>query len=88
MKKIIYLLIFAVLLGVVIALLSGLVGNLFTGMIGGSYWGYPFSWISRAFYEPGHYGPMIYDLFALVIDIVIWSLISFGILYITFKKKL
>ncbi len=87
MKKIVYkLIISSLIMGMIITLITGLFTH--QGVVGANWWGYPFTWLTRAVVSPEYSPPLNLNLLNLIIDIIIWTIIAFAIFVVIFKKKI
>jgi len=79
MRKIIKLIIFFIIIGLIITLITGLFSNLDT-LVGVSRWGYPLYWLSKMVIGPQYSPPLDIVWLNLIIDVIIWSIIVYLIL--------
>jgi hypothetical protein len=85
------MLVCAFVAGVVITLLTGLIVNapdcVFTlCVVGAVYYGYPFAWLARVVAAPP-YSPWFIRLVRLILDIVVWTIVVYVILFAVSKTK-
>ncbi|OGD53381.1 hypothetical protein A3K80_05320 [Candidatus Bathyarchaeota archaeon RBG_13_38_9] len=66
--------------GLVITLLTGLFTNMPVMLLGAAHYGYPFAWLIRLVIAPEHF-PWRVNILNLVMDIVIWSIVVFIIIF-------
>ena len=69
--------------GSLITAISALVPN--TGVMGALAFGFPFPWLSQSFYPAG--GPMILNFTGLVLDLLVWTIVSFIVITLTLKLR-
>ena len=78
--------VFAVIGGVVITLITGLINNTPEMLVGATWSGYPLAWLVTVVYpgSPWHIRPLRF-----VIDIVVWAIVVWIILFAVskFRKK-
>lgn len=79
-------LILAVIVGVAITLITGLIPNTPPMLVGAVHYGYPFPWLFRMIVGPGYF-PWATDTGNLVVDIILWSIIT-GIVLLALHRKL
>ena len=79
MKKMIQLIIFFIIIGLIITLITGLFSNLDT-IVGASIWGYPLHWLSKMVVGSQYSPPLDVVWLNLIIDIMIWSIVVYLIL--------
>ena len=90
LKSSMKMLIYAVVAGVVITLLTGLIGN--TPEMGGQplmgavYFGYPFAWLEMMVVAP-QYFPWVVRPLRLILDVVVWTVVVWVILFVVSKVK-
>lgn len=77
---------FAIVGGVVITLLTGLVENMPSLLVGAVHYGYPLAWLTRLVIAP-EFIPWHVDYANLIIDIVVWVIIVWIILFVLSKRK-
>ena len=82
MKMVVY----AVVAGVVITLLTGLIGDTPEMLVGAVYYGYPFAWLEMMVVAP-QYFPWVVRPIRLILDIVVWAVVVWVILFIISKVK-
>jgi hypothetical protein len=72
--------IYSIIGGLVITLLTGLLTNMPAKLLGAEHYGYPFAWLIRLVIAP-EYFPWRVNILNLIMDIVIWSIIVFIIIF-------
>ncbi|MGA2625977.1 MAG: hypothetical protein ABSF63_02820 [Candidatus Bathyarchaeia archaeon] len=82
MKMVVY----AVVAGVVITLLTGLIGDTPEMLVGAVYYGYPFAWLEMMVVAP-QYFPWVVRPIRLILDIVVWAVVVWVILFAVSKAK-
>jgi hypothetical protein len=82
MKMVVY----AIVAGVVITLLTGLIGNTPEMLVGAVYYGYPFAWLEMMVVAP-QYFPWVVRPLRLILDIVVWAVVVWVILFVVSKAK-
>jgi hypothetical protein len=80
------MIVYAVVAGVVITLLTGLIGNTPEMLVGAVYYGYPFAWLEMMVVAP-QYFPWVVRPLRLILDIVVWTVIVWVILFVASKAK-
>ena len=80
------LLIFAIIGGVVITLITGLINNTPEMLVGAVYYGFPFAWLQMLVIAP-QYFPWHVRPLRLVLDIVVWTVIVWVILFAVSKAR-
>ena len=78
--------VYAVFAGVVITLLTGLIGNTPEMLVGADYYGYPFAWLEMMLVAP-QYFPWVVRPLQLILDIVVWTVVVWVILFVVSKAK-
>ena len=86
MKASMKLWIFALIGGIVITLITGLINNTPEMLVGAVYYGYPLAWLQMLVIAP-QYFPWHVRPLRLVIDIVIWAVIVWVILFAISKAR-
>jgi large-conductance mechanosensitive channel len=86
MKESMKLLIFAIIGGAVITLITGLINTTPEMLVGAVYYGYPFAWLEMLVIAP-QYFPWHVRPLRLVLDIVIWAVIIWVILFAISKAR-
>jgi hypothetical protein len=81
MEKLIKITIYSVICGIILTLVTFLRGQ----PIGGGPIGFPFPWLHSTVL-PSNSG-YTFDWTGLISDILIWSVISFAVLFVLFRKK-
>lgn len=81
MKKLEKISIYSIIGGVILTLITFLEGH----PIGGGPIGFPFP-LAQLTVQPAFTG-YTYDYIGLILDILIWSIISFVVLFVLFRKK-
>ena len=79
-------LIFAVIGGIVITLLTGLINNTPGMLVGAVWYGYPFPWLIMYVIAP-QYFPWHVRPIRLILDIVVWAVVVWVILYVVSKVR-
>jgi len=69
--------------GSLITAISALLPN--SAIIGAIAFGFPFPWLSQSFFPSG--GPMILDFTGLVLDLLVWTIVSFILITLTLKFR-
>jgi len=77
---------FAVIGGVVITLLTGLASHTPEMLVGAVYYGYPFAWLEMLVIAP-QYFPWVVRPVRLVLDIVVWAVVVWVILFAVSKTR-
>jgi len=77
---------FAVIGGVVITLLTGLASHTPEMLVGAVYYGYPFAWLEMLVIAP-QYFPWVVRPVRLVLDIVVWAVVVWVILFAISKAR-
>ena len=72
--------------GLVITLLTGLISNTPAKLVGAVHYGYPLAWLIRLVIAP-EYFPWRVNILNLIVDIVIWSIIVFIIIFAVAKTR-
>jgi hypothetical protein len=80
------LLLFAVIGGVLITLLTGLINHTPEMLVGAVYYGYPFAWLEMMVVAP-QYFPWVVRPVRLVLDIVVWAVVLWVVLFVVFKAR-
>jgi hypothetical protein len=80
------LLIFAIIGGIVITLITGLINNTPEMLMGAVYYGYPLAWLEMLVVAP-QYFPWHVRPLRLIIDIVVWAVIVWVILFAISKAR-
>jgi len=78
--------VFALIGGIVITLLTGLVGHTPEMLVGAVYYGYPFAWLEMMVVAP-QYFPWVVRPLRLVLDIVVWAIIVWVILFVVSQAR-
>jgi len=78
--------VFAVIGGVVITLLTGLINHTPEMLVGAVYYGYPFAWLEMMVVAPQYY-PWVVRPVRLVLDIVVWFIIVWVVLFVVSKAR-
>jgi len=86
LKSSMRMVVYAVVAGVVITLLTGLIGNTPEMLVGAVYYGYPFRWLEMMVVAP-QYFPWVVRPLRLILDIVVWTVIVWVILFVVSKVK-
>jgi len=79
-------LIFAIIGGVVITLLTGLINRTPPMLVGAVYYGYPFAWLEMMVIAP-QYFPWVVRPVRLILDIVVWTIVVWVILFVISKVR-
>ena len=79
-------LIFAIIGGVAITLLTGLIDHTPAMLVGAVYYGYPFAWLEMLVVAP-QYFPWVVRPLRLVLDIVVWAIVVWIILFVASKVR-
>ena len=79
-------LIFAIIGGVVITLLTGLINRTPPMLVGAVYYGYPFAWLEMMVIAP-QYFPWVVRPVRLILDIVVWAIVVWVILFVVSKVR-
>ena len=79
-------LVFAVIGGIVITLLTGLANHTPEMLVGAVYYGYPFAWLEMLVIAP-QYFPWVVRPLRLVLDIVVWAIVVWIILFAVSKAR-
>ena len=77
--------VYAVVAGV-ITLLTGLIGDTPEMLVGAVYYGYPFAWLEMMVVAP-QYFPWVVRPIRLILDIVVWAVVVWVILFAVSKAK-
>ena len=72
--------------GIVITLLTGLADHTPEMLVGAVYYGYPFAWLEMMVVAP-QYFPWVVRPVRLVLDIVVWAVIVWIILFVFSKAR-
>ena len=80
------ILVYAVVAGIAITLLTGLIGNTPEMLVGAVYFGYPFAWLEMMVIAP-QYFPWVVRPIRLILDIVVWAVVVWVILFVVSKAK-
>ena len=86
MKSSMKMLVYAFVAGVVITLLTGLIGDTPEMLVGAVYYGYPFAWLEMMVVAP-QYFPWVVRPIRLILDIVVWAVVVWVILFAVSKAK-
>jgi hypothetical protein len=78
--------VYAVVAGIAITLLTGLIGNTPEMLVGAVYFGYPFAWLEMMVIAP-QYFPWVVRPIRLILDIVVWAVVVWVILFAVSKAK-
>jgi hypothetical protein len=78
--------IFAVVGGIIVTLVTGLLDHTPSGLMGAVWYGYPLVWLVRLVVAP-QYFPWVVRPLRLIIDIVVWTIVVWIILFIVSKAK-
>lgn len=76
----------AVIGGVVITLLTALIDHTPEMLVGAVYYGYPFAWLEMLVVAP-QYFPWLVRPVRLVLDIVVWTIVVWIILFVVSKVR-
>ena len=79
-------LVFAVIGGIMITLLTGLANHTPEMLVGAVYYGYPFAWLEMLVIAP-QYFPWVVRPLRLVLDIVVWAIVVWIILFAVSKAR-
>ena len=79
-------LILAVIGGIVITLLTGLIDHTPEMLVGAVYYGYPLAWLEMLVIAP-QYFPWVVRPIRLIIDIVVWAIVVWVILFVISKVR-
>jgi len=79
-------LILAVIGGIVVTLLTGLINHTPEMLVGAVYYGYPLAWLEMLVVAP-QYFPWIVRPIRLVIDIVVWFIVVWVILFLVSRLR-
>ena len=79
-------LIFAIIGGIIITLITGLFEHTPSGLMGAVWYGYPLAWLVQMIVAP-QYFPWVVRPFRLIIDIVVWAIVVWIILFAISKTK-
>jgi len=79
-------LILAVVGGVVLTLITGLFRNTPSGLMGAVWYGYPLTWLVQMIVAP-QYFPWVVRPLELVVDLVVWIIVVWVILFVVSKMK-
>jgi hypothetical protein len=74
------LVVYSIIGGLVVTLLTGLFTNMPAALLGAVHYGYPFAWLIRLVIAP-EYFPWRINILNLIMDIVIWSIVGFIIIF-------
>lgn len=80
------ILIFAVIGGIVITLATGLISNTPAMLVGAVFYGYPLPWLVMLVIAP-QYFPWHVRPVRLIIDIVVWAIVVWVILFVVSKAR-
>ncbi len=86
LKSSMKMVIFAVVGGVIVTLVTALFNNTPEMLMGAVYYGYPFAWLEMMVVAP-QYFPWVVRPLRLILDIVIWTVIVWVILFAVSKVK-
>jgi len=86
LKSSMKMLVYAFVAGVVITLLTGLIGDTPEMLVGAVYYGYPFAWLEMMVVAP-QYFPWVVRPIRLILDIVVWAVVVWVILFAVSKAK-
>ena len=86
MKASVKTLIFAIIGGVAITLLTGLIDHTPAMLVGAVYYGYPFAWLEMLVVAP-QYFPWVVRPLRLVLDIVVWAIVVWIMLFVASKVR-
>ena len=86
MKASLKLLIFAIIGGIVITLITGLINNTPEMLVGVVYYGYPLAWLQMLVIAPQYFPWHVHPL-RLVLDILVWTVIVWIILFAVSKAR-
>jgi len=76
----------AIIGGVVITLVTGLLDHTPEMLVGAVYYGYPFAWLEMMVVAP-QYFPWVVRPVRLVLDVVVWAVVVWVILFIVSKVR-
>jgi len=79
-------LIFALIGGIVMTLLTGLANNTPEMLVGAVYYGYPLPWLVMLVIAPQYFPWHVHPL-RLIIDIIVWAIVVWVILYAVSKAR-
>lgn len=79
-------LIFAVVGGIIITLITGSFDHTPSGLMGAVWYGYPLAWLEMLIVAP-QYFPWVVRPVRLVIDVVVWVIVVWIILFVISKIK-
>ena len=79
-------LILAVIGGIVITLLTGLINHTPEMLVGAVFYGYPLAWLEMLVVAP-QYFPWVVRPVRLVIDIVVWAIVVWVVLFVVSKVR-
>jgi len=86
LKSSMKMVIFAVIGGIIITLVTGLFNNTPEMLMGAVYYGFPFAWLEMMVVAP-QYFPWVVRPLRLILDIVIWTVVVWVILFAVSKAK-
>ena len=86
MKSSMKMVFFAVIGGIIITLVTGLFNNTPEMLMGAVYYGFPFAWLEMMVVAP-QYFPWVVRPLRLILDIVIWTVVVWVILFAVSKAK-
>jgi len=69
-----------------ITLLTGLINHTPEMLVGAVYYGYPFAWLEMMVVAP-QYFPWVVRPVRLVLDIVVWAVVVWVVLFVVFKAR-
>lgn len=76
----------AILGGIVITILTGLGENMPTMLVGAVHYGYPLAWLIHLVIAP-EYFPWQVDYANLTVDIIVWIIVVWVVLFALSKRK-
>ena len=79
-------LILAVIGGIVVTLVTGLINRTPAMLVGAVYYGYPLAWLEMLVVAP-QYFPWVVRPIRLIIDIVVWFIVVWVILFVISKVR-
>jgi hypothetical protein len=86
LKSSMKMIIFAAIGGIIITLATALINNTPEMLMGAVYYGYPFAWLEMMVVAP-QYFPWVVRPLRLILDLVIWTVVVWVILFVVSKAK-
>ncbi len=70
--------------GIAVTLVTGLIES--PSMLGATNYGYPFGWLTQLIVAPVYFPWRVHPI-RLVLDVIVWSVLVWLVLYVVIRKK-